>query len=187
MAPSDMVVVVAPSHRRMLAVLGAAIGVGMIAVLVAGVAVVRASRAVEPFDPLGDFPVQRVNSQVAGVAGPAVSATESLSVTGTKCSRQDVTVSGHHSWTSIDPPGTIVETGRTSGVRRTKGCTSQTFANPIPAEVTERVRELAAQGVTRSVWELTGEECPQAPAGLTPVCRSWQSQNFTIVVTEGAP
>lgn len=178
---SDLVSAAA-SPRRLIVALTAAIAIGALSVVLSVVAMVKADH--DDYDPLGDYPEQIVNSRVPGVEGPAVSAGDALSVTGKKCSNATttVTVSGYHSWVSVEPPGIIVEAGRASGVPRDPGCSTSTFTNPMPKGVRERIAELAKAGTATSVWKLAGEECPIPPAGEgVAVCRGWSSEDFTIV------
>lgn len=136
-----------------------------------------------PWDPLGEFPIQRVESTVTGVKGPAAYTNSTVNVVGVKCNNMDssVTVSSHNSWFSVDPPGTAVEAG--SGVtKRLPGCTTLNFQNAIPTEVKARTDALAFSGRCTSVWAITGEETPIKDAtGAHGVPRVWTTVNFTLV------
>ena len=134
-----------------------------------------------PYDPLAEYPVQRVDSKLVGYDTPAVKLSEGqVVITGTKCSKRETSVDASSSWVEIKPGGLVVSLGGGSAVR-TAGCTTRTFYNDIPARVAERARVLHARGIDESVWQLAGHEVPYASDGRRGVRRSWQSQNFTLV------
>lgn len=118
----------------------------------------------EPWDPLGEFPVQKVITQTA----------ETVTVEGTKCYDEEVTVVGAISWRSVDPLGTTVETG-VGSVHRMPGCITQTFENTIP----DAVLAAAERGVKG--WVINGSETPVDDVqGRTGVPRGWTTETFYL-------
>jgi hypothetical protein len=134
------------------------------------------------WDPLGEYPVQTVESRLDGVEGPAVVAGGELTVKGVKCADEAVKVEGAVAWSTVDPPGTLIELPSRGIARRDVGCTSFTFRNKMPAGVLDRVRELAASGQTISVWRISGEDVPSDDEGRKGSPRLWTTDNFKIVV-----
>ena len=134
------------------------------------------------YDPLGEYPIQTVESRVEGVAGPAVGVGEDLVVSGTKCNDADhpVTVRGNVEWVLTVPPGTTVSLPRGAGVRA-PGCQVFTFSNPMPLEVVERSFELFQSTDQNPVWRISGIETPYNHA-QTGAPRVFTSENFTVVV-----
>lgn len=127
----------------------------------------------EPWAPIGAFPDQTV-LDIDLDAG-------TVTVQGTKCYRQTVTVVGDFWWQSEDPPGTILAVRTGSAVRDltedvyVDGCRTDTFVNPIPPEV------LDADHI-RS-WRIRGEESPVADSDGTArdgLRQAWQTQPFTL-------
>lgn len=110
------------------------------------------------------FPQQRVTNTLPGVQGPAVRVDGGgVTVRGTKCNHlpTPVSVSGSSAWVSLDPGGTIVTTSRDVPMQRAPGCVSRDYVNPIPVQVTEATRRLAAASRRPCVtWQLTGTETP---------------------------
>jgi len=151
------------------------------AVVAAVVALSIAVLSLRPvaFDPLR-LPPQNVLDRVDGVAGPAVRAGAYLHVKATKCniSGHPLGVSGHITWRSVEPPGTIIDGAMGSAVRPAEPrCVTTTFANVIPESVLSRARELSDAG-HRSSWQVTSVETPLAPNG---VARAWATDSFVIV------
>ena len=146
-----------------------------IALMLTSVAVIFAIRRPALWSPLELYADQVVSSRVDGTDGPAVKVGGSLVVTGTKCSKDDVTVRGSSFWQSVDVPGTFIPAG--SGVaKRMAGCITKTFINPLPPEVNAS----AANGPHR--WILSGTETPVRPNGKSEgVPRTWRTQEFEVV------
>ena len=145
---------------------------------VLAVAVIIAIRAPTPWNPLGDYPEQKVLSRVPGVKGPAVKVSDdAVIVQGTKCARVDVRVRGSSFWQSVDIPGTFVSAG--AGVAdRSAGCVKQTFANPLPPAVEQAAK--VKDGPHR--WVIAGTETPIRPNGKTEgVPRAWSTEEFQVV------
>jgi len=118
-------------------------------VLVVGtVAVISVTRDEPDWEPLGPFEEQTV----------LLVTDDFVSVVGTKCYSETVTVTGSLSWRSIEPLGTIVNVFEGQADRvfadLDDGCLTQTFENSVPAEV------LAHPEVT--VWVINGVETPVA-------------------------
>lgn len=136
-----------------------------------------------PYDPLGDYPVQVVNSTVDGVAGPAVLVGHPVSITGIKCNdtARTVTLRGHYEWRSVSPAGTTVSTPFANG-SLPPGCTTRTFENPMPPSVVARSREVFARTGVQMVWQITGINIPYTVDGQAGEPRLYQSANFTVVV-----
>jgi hypothetical protein len=112
---------------------------------------------------IGDFPVQRVLAVTPGA----------VTVEGTKCYLEAVTVEGNATWRSLEPPGTVIESG-IGVVHREPGCITQIFVNVYPPEVLES---------EATVWVLNGVERPIADSDGNPregVPRGWITEPFTI-------
>ena len=156
-----------------------AVSLGMIAVglIVFAVAVIVAVRAPSPWNPLGDYPEQKVLSRVPGIEGPAVLASDAVTVEGTKCARVAVRVRGGSFWQSVDVPGTFVSAG--SGVAdKSAGCVTRTFVNPIPPAVAQASK--GKNGPHR--WIIAGTETPIRPDGKREgVPRAWATQEFVVI------
>ena len=152
--------------------------VALAAMALLAAVVVTVLAAPDPFDPLGDYPAQRVLNRVPGVEGPAVPVGDDLRVTGVKCNDSDraVQVRGAYAWVSVDPRGSTVYVG--GGLsERDPGCTTFRFANPMPPEVIARASRLG-----RSVWHLVGFDIPLRGNGRGEGERvDWQTENFTII------
>lgn len=120
----------------------------------------------DPWDPLGDYPVQEVLSVEDG----------HVLVEGTKCndSNGPVRVRGTFNWQRVSPRGFIVSLGEGVAVREV-GCVTQTFDNTIPAEVLEVNKP-------GDVWRLLGTETPINGREGVPV--TWQTENFELLETE---
>lgn len=147
-----------------------------------GAAIVVSVRGPHDWNPLGEYPDQAVVSRVDGFDGPAAHIDGVVVVVGTKCVRSTVRVRGSSFWQSTTPPGILVSAG--AGVTtRPKGCTTQTFANPIPSAV----RAAAARPddpVLR--WVITGTETPvrdtnDSDRSREGTPRAWTTQEFEIV------
>ena len=125
------------------------------------------------------YPDQRVLSRVEGAIRPAVRLGDDLVVQGTKCNRSEdhVSVRGTTSWAAVDPPGSVVETGRGQAIRA-PGCTTVEFRNAIPPAVAARTRALTATaGVACVSWRVTGTETPTDPLIRAVV---WRTEPFDI-------
>ena len=168
--------------NRVSAVLGAALAVCLVAVVAL---LVWVSHLSNDYDPLGEYPVQHVDSKVVGRDTPsALLSSGEVVITGTKCAKAETKVRGESSWVEILPGGMVVPLGRGTAVR-SAGCTTKTFRDDIPDAVAERVVSLHKRGVNESTWQVTGTETPISPDGRDGLPRSWQSQNFVIVFDGG--
>ena len=160
-------------------------------VVLAGVAIIAwlivLQVAAPPFDPLGDYAVQRVvNPLRPGDTAVVLAPGEAADVRGTKCNQADrpVKVRGSYGWSSVDPGGSYVAVIVNAENQRAPGCTTQTFRNDMPDGVTDLVARWARDGVFRSVWKITGTELPIEPeSGAYGVPRVWVTDNFTIDTT----
>lgn len=121
-----------------------------------------------PWDPLGDYPLQRVVDKTVRLDEP-------VQTVGTKCADESVTVTGSLRWQSIDPPGTVLFISSGSAVRQ-EGCHEFRFANPIPAAVLALIEQ---QGGPLH-WIISGTETP-IREGQTGVPRSWQTEPFELI------
>lgn len=135
-----------------------------------------------PWNPLGEYPIQRVTSRdVTTIDGPSVWLDSHVVVVALKCSTvPNVKVIGHSSWQRVDPLGRIFPTGRGTATREL-GCSTVDYKNDIPAEVVEST--LAVGG--RATWRIVGEETPYKSNGERGVTRTWQTQNFVLVARAG--
>jgi hypothetical protein len=121
----------------------------------------------EPWSPLGPYETQTIDNVNLERA--------TVTVTGTKCTSEALTVVGTVSWIAIDPPGAIVTVG-SSSTPRPEGCETRTFTNPIPAEV------LRLDARSPSLWQILGAETPLSDdrEGATAV---WRTEPFLLVNT----
>jgi hypothetical protein len=127
----------------------------------------------DEYNPLGDYPEQSVDPAVVSLSAP----NPTVVVTGTKCANEATRTVGQYSFQSVDPPGTIVLAGLGGPTDRAEGCVTQTFRNPLPDLVVQRVmREGAA-----ITWRLVGQETPIAPDGTEGQTRYWASEQFKVV------
>jgi hypothetical protein len=166
------------NERHVLTVLGSALGVCVIALVISVIALVQTT---SEYDPLGEYPVQRVDSKIFGYSSPSVYlSTGEVIITGTKCAETETKIEGRTTWTEIVPGGAVIPMPKGTAVR-TAGCTTRTFHNRFPDEVVDRVKFSALRGRKQTVWQISGVETPIAPGGRRGVRVAWQSQNFTIV------
>lgn len=164
--------------RKVAFVLGGGFAISVIAFVVALVVIIQHA---QEYAPLGEYPVQRVDSRIPGESVPSVPFSEGeVIVTGTKCAEQSTRIEGRATWTEVVPGGAVIPVPKGTAVR-TRGCTTRTFHNEFPAKVIERVRHSAERGRTRTIWQLSGVETAISPDGRPGQKVSWQSQNFTIV------
>lgn len=156
--------------------------------------VIYTGRVGPPYDPFGQFPVQDVTLtdrviEVERASGSLQSLTlpvlvvegerwPDVPVEGTKCYDEPVTVAGSVRWQLVIPPGSIVDLGDGSATR-VAGCSSFQFLNPVPEDVRIRVRDLAEDGVSISVWQINGAETPLGHDGDV-VTQGWETENFAI-------
>lgn len=150
------------------------------------------------WDPLGEFPIQTVTNTVEGretssMAGASVRSTptlfwdEEVLVTGIKCVKEgegdengQVDITSTLYWSAIEPPGSLYEVGHGAN-KRGPGCIASDYANPIPNQVMDRLKELKRRGVEESVWIIHGEEIPVKEDGTKGKERDWRTVNFTII------
>ena len=147
----------------------------VLSVTAAGQASYIASRP-EPVSVL-HYPVQRVLSTANGRPGVGLGA--DLRVRGTKCNDgpDPVPVTGVTSWVSVDPPGTVIETGR-GNATRARGCVTRVYTNPIPDPVAARTRVLmAVSGAPCVTWTVTGREQPTNPLIRA---ETWTTEPFDV-------
>jgi hypothetical protein len=134
-----------------------------------------------PWEPLGPFPQQSV-----------VAVTDDMiTVVGTKCYTESVTIRGEAGWQSVDPIGIQVATG--SGVQTrdldelddngepvyAEGCRTDTFENPIPPEVLAHPEVL--------IWKVAGFEEPvrDGDGDLREGLRqTWETEPFSLTLSE---
>jgi len=136
--------------------------------------------------PLGEYPIQRVDSRIPGINVPAVYSDDFVMITGTKCNDTDkvVNVRGTLSW-SLKEPGKTNLVGPDDSVApqdgvapRDPGCTTTEFPNPIPQAVVAITKQLGG----KATWALVGIETPIRPGKPDGVPVTWVSQNFLVVV-----
>ena len=157
--------------------LAASLAMIAVGLTVLAVAVIIAIRAPTPWNPLGDYPVQRVVDRVPGIEGPAVKVGDALTVEATKCAHVAVRVRGSSFWQSVDIPGTFVSAG--GGVSdRSAGCLKRTFQNPLPPAVEQAAK--VKDGPHR--WVIAGTETPIRPDGKREgIPRAWSTEEFQVV------
>ena len=154
-------------------------------------AVVWALTTSAQWKPLGPYPEQTITTAAtvrwtgpeAGVAEgdyvtiPAVPIAGPVPVEGTKCYRENVTLSGDVRWSTVDPRGGTWLTGSGTSTRD-KGCHTSNFRNEIPAEVREYVE---ASGLSFVVVTISGCETPTSPDHGEGATLCWTTQPFGIV------
>lgn len=148
-----------------------------VALIIISIAVIVALHQPAPWNPLGDYPDQTVLSRVPGHKGPAIKVGGVLSVKGTKCAKEAVTVRGASFYQSVDVPGTFVPNG--AGIAlRVQGCTTKTFSNPLP----EAVLATADNPFGAHMWIITGTETPVRDDGKGEgIARIWKSEPFEVI------
>ena len=172
-------------HRR--AATAVAVGSTFMAVVFAvALAVVVVSKQA-PWAPLGPYPVQKVTGtttfEAKGHTYPAVRVTDdAVTVTGKKCTSEDVTVAGATSWFSVHPSGLTLQVG--NGVRdRKKGCVTTVYVNQMPAEVKVWANVLFELGRTYVVMSIVGREQAQNESGSSEP-GNWRTESFVILPPE---
>lgn len=121
----------------------------------------------EPWDPLGQYPVQRVDEVTD----------HQITTTGTKCNTavESVRIVGEFNWFRVIPPG--FGSVPTNGTRVIDpGCTTETFTNEIPQAVLD-------VNTLDDMWYITGTEWPVDAHGKRGVPRTWFTENFAIPTT----
>lgn len=158
-----------------------------VAVTVATVALILAAvtvwRSWQQWDPLGDYPVQRVVNTLPGYNFPAVRVADEVTIEGQKCNATNgkVNVRGGSRWVEVDPAGWQTPYLLGQAVRL-PGCTRLTYTSPLPPEVKDRVVEQCKRGRCETVWREDGYEVPVDDHGREGTQRLWFTGNFTIIV-----
>jgi hypothetical protein len=160
------------THRARLSVW--ALGCATVALLSLAAVVMWAElRVPDRWDPLGDYPVQVVTDGDHSIRVDGLVEVEAV-----KCAREQVQVRGVLSWQAMDPPGSVIEVGSGTSVRE-DGCETFRFANPIPTEVRDVIRQQHAAGIAAPVWRITGTETPFGDT-REGVPRTWVTENFEV-------
>lgn len=137
----------------------------------------------EDWKPLGPFPVQDVSAdlevELNGTAYPAVRLGDEVDVTGTKCYREPVQVTGDLSWASVYPAGLAVEIG-SGGAERDAGCIDLEFHNPIPPVVAAWAEQRFADGFDFVIVRVTGKEIASRN-GDQSVPLTWRTEDFALL------
>lgn len=143
----------------------------------------------EPWRPLGPYPEQKVvaegNKLVNSVVEenpkiPAVKITEDhIVVTGSKCGKEEVKVSGTYGWRSINPGGFVHNLPKGPPGVRLEGCQSFTFENDIPPEVKEWALKILAKGDQPELY-LSGCETPIDEDGNKGEQLCWRTEPFAF-------
>ena len=151
------------------------------------------------WDPLGDYPLQIVNSNTQ-LDDEGIDDNNTLNITtefywdqninstGIKCVKDEilepVDITGTLTWVSNKPPGRIIDVGKGSNTRG-PGCIQYQFSNPIPDVIREEMEEMKAEGLQESVWHLTGTEVPFRKFEDGDIeegeSRTWLTTNFTVI------
>lgn len=129
-------------------------------------------RATQPFEPLGDYPVQVVHNRLPGIEGPALYLGDTARITGTKCvnAKEPIPVMGRSIWISRDEraPNIIWQGPGVGQVSlRSPGCTTRIFANVLP------------EGITPGTWRLEGSDT--ATQGSRQQVKPYWSEDFRIL------
>lgn len=146
--------------------------------------------------PLGPYPTQTIGlpreQVLAGATGADRATAEypvlrvrggqwpELPVTSEKCAHETVTVTGAVTWRSVEPPGSSYTPNAPGTATRTEGCTRFSYRNVVPDGVRDRVRTLAGEGTTVTLWSVNGVETPTRD-GQTGVVQPWTTETFAIV------
>jgi hypothetical protein len=140
----------------------------------AGAVAYVALNQVEPqWDPLGDYPVQKILNKDHKVSLTDTS-NNVVKVDAIKCADEPAQVAGSLRWQSVKPPGIVLMIGSGTGTRK-QGCQEMFFENPIPPEVKAVIK---SGGPT--VWVITGTETPLRD-GQQGVPRAWTTEQFEVV------
>ena len=166
-------------------ILGAALLMSMTGLVVSTVAIVRqAVPTTKPYDPLGEFTVQKITNPLPpGAVSPTVNVGDTVGVEGLKCnaSNEIVAVRGGFHWSRIDP-GAFYTPYVMGQNRMLPGCTRQSFLNAMPAEVIANVTDMCRHAHRcQTAWRLDGFVIPVDPHGHEGSQRLWFTGNFIIV------
>jgi hypothetical protein len=158
--------------RRMGWIIGLSFAANLIALMVNAIIL---GLTLKPYHPLGDYPVQTVNSRVPRVPGPAVYLGDPVSITGTKCiiAKNPVPVRGVSTLASRDdrqPPIILVKPGTGLPQIRQPGCATNTFVNAW------------VEGLTVGVWRFEGADT--VTDGNKTQIKTFWSQDFQVVARE---
>lgn len=143
----------------------------------------------DPWDPLGDYPIQVITDRVPGITGPAVRLGDPVHSVGRKCNDTDspVLVSGTRQWQSQRPGGFIAGIER-GNAPRIPGCEKREFWDVPPPDVVAQMQAAISNTRGPVVWALNGSETPtgivengQVHAMSNGVPREWTTENFTVV------
>ena len=140
-----------------------------------------------PWDPLSEYPEQSVIAddtylwEDASAAGgtievPAVPLGP-VTVIGTKCADENVTISGDVAWLPTEPPGTPL--GQAHGsLTRGPGCLTRTFVNEPPDDVLAWAQKQLDAGIT-PVLRIAGTDTPTRN-GTSGEPRAWSTEPFAF-------
>lgn len=161
------------------------------------------------WDPLGDYPIQKV-TPFPTQGGVRVVSPDDLAIAtattvesndnstssglrfyldddiysnGIKCVKPEediVQIKGTLYWQSDQPPGRFIKIADGANDRG-PGCQQYDFTNPIPEQILAEVEKLTADGITESEWHLTGTETPIRDNGEEGVSRTWITTSFTLI------
>ena len=138
----------------------------------------------EGYNPLGVYPIQTVEVGAEVTEGqPTLVAGQQINVFATKCNVSDpptdVRVRIEWSWTTVDPTGYTSPPYHTTATL-VPGCTAESYSRRMPEEVTKHVESLDEEGVSSSIWVVSGTETPIDKNGNDGEPRDWITQNFVI-------
>lgn len=144
----------------------------------------------DPWRPLGPYPEQRVVSNgddyvisksENNAKIPAIKISdETITVTASKCAKEDVKITSKYGWRSKNPVGFVYKVPEGPPGQRIKGCQSFTADIPIPDEAREWALEKIKDDIQPELY-LAGCEIPLAVDGHAGERLCWQTETFAFV------
>lgn len=120
-----------------------------------------------PYDPFGDFPLQTAEDTM--VVG------STITVEGTKCYTEPVTVRGTVVWRMVSPVSSQFQTFEGTARRPEAGCVTETFENRMPDDVATFVRSKLLENEP-VFMQIEGAETP-VEGGVT---KRWVTTVFEV-------
>lgn len=120
------------------------------------------------FSPLGEFPLQTIESRVVGVEGPAVRVSDPVIVSAVKCARVRIPVRGTISLVRMDTGQREIVWSATGAAERSEGCQHFTFVNRLP------------QGIPPGIYRYEGIE-EATYLGVLHQRVAWRTEFFRVV------
>ena len=145
----------------------------------------------DAWDPLSEYPEQTVVADDTYLWEDASAADGTIevpavplgpvTVIGTKCADENVTISGDVAWLPTEPPGTPL--GQAHGsITRGPGCLTRTFVNEPPDDVIAWAQKQLDAGIT-PVMRIAGTDTPTRN-GTAGEPRGWSTEPFAFTEAE---